>query len=83
MTSGKLNEHLVEIDREATELYTGMTLHQAILAERIRIAKRLLHSTGLSVGAIAEECGFTDRSQFCTAFRKQKGMTPTEYKKRK
>ena len=80
--SAAFSYHSIYLNRIFKE-HTGMTLHQAILAERIRIAKRLLRSTNLSVCAIAEECGFTDRSQFCTAFRKQMGLTPTEYKKHK
>ena len=62
---------------------TGITIHQAVMAERMRIAKRLLRHTKLSVHEIASEAGFADRSQFCTAFRKQTGRTPTEYRNRK
>jgi len=62
---------------------TGITIHQAVLAERMRIAKRLLRHTKLSIHEIASEVGFADRSQFCTAFRKQIGRTPTEYRNRK
>lgn len=80
--SATFSYHAIYLNR-LFKKHTGMTLHQAILAERIRIAKRLLRSTNLSVYAIAEECGFTDRSQFCTAFRKKTGLTPTEYKNQK
>ena len=59
---------------------TGITLHQAVLRRRIHIAKRLLKSTSLSIGAIANEVGFQSRSQFCTAFKKITGTTPLEYK---
>ena len=61
--------------------YTGMTLHQAFLAEKLKIAKRLLRETELSVVAVAEAAGFSDRSQFCTAFRKHTGRTPSEYRR--
>ena len=59
---------------------TGTTIHQAVIQEKIRIAKRLLKETDLSVAAVANEVGFPDRAQFCTAFRKHTGYTPTEYK---
>ena len=62
---------------------TGMTLHQAVMAEKIRIAKRLLRITALSVSEVSVEAGFSDRSQFCTAFRKYTGYTPTGYRKKK
>ena len=63
--------------------HTSMTLHQAVLLEKTRIAKRLLRITDLSVSSIALEAGFADRSQFCTLFRKQTGYTPTAYRKKK
>ena len=62
---------------------TGRTIHQALIAERIRVASSLLRGTELSVEEIASEVGFSNRSQFCTAFKKQTEVTPTEYRKRK
>ena len=62
---------------------TGMTLHKAILRERIRVACSLLQSTDLSVQRISSEVGFSDRSQFCTAFKKHTSYTPTDYRKKK
>ena len=60
---------------------TGTTIHQAVIHEKIRVAKRLLKETDLSIGSIAAEVGFPDRAQFCTTFRKHTGRTPMEYKK--
>ena len=37
----------------------------------------------LAVKDVAEESGFSDRSQFCTAFKKHTGFTPLEYRRRK
>ncbi len=59
---------------------TGTTIHQAVINEKIRIAKRLFKETDLSVGLVANEVGFHDRAQFCTVFRKHTGYTPTDYK---
>ncbi|MBO5203227.1 MAG: helix-turn-helix transcriptional regulator [Clostridia bacterium] len=59
---------------------TGITLHQAVILERLRIAKHLLRSTSLSINAIAAEAGFSERAQFCTVFRKHEGLTPTQYR---
>ena len=62
---------------------TGVTIHQAVINERIRIAKHLLKETSLSVVSIATESGFPDRSQFCTVFKKHTGYTPSEYRRKK
>ncbi len=61
---------------------TGVTIHQAVINERMRIAKKLLEETTLSVNAIAEELGYSEHSQFCTAFKKHVGVTPLEYRKK-
>ncbi len=62
---------------------TGATIHQAVIKEKIRIAKRLLIETNLSIASVAREVGFEERSQFCTAFRKYTGYTPTEYRNKR
>lgn len=62
---------------------TGMTLHQGLLQGKIRVAKRLLRGTSLSVSAVAAECGFAERTQFCTLFKKHTGRTPSAYRKGK
>ncbi len=62
---------------------TGITIHQAVIQEKIRVAKTLLKSTSLSIHSIATESGFSDRSQFCSAFKKHTGYTPMEYRKKK
>lgn len=62
---------------------TGMTIHQAVLTEKMILAKQLLRETTLTVSSVACEVGFPDRSQFCTAFKKHTGYTPTEYRKKR
>ena len=61
---------------------TGVTIHQAVIKEKIRIAKRLLSETNLPISYVASEVGFEERSQFCTVFRKYTGFTPTEYRRK-
>ena len=43
-------------------------------------AKFLLKTSQMSVKEIAIRSGFSDESGFCTAFKKQEGMTPNEYR---
>lgn len=61
---------------------TGITIHQAVLQEKVRIAGHLLKETDLTVNGIAEEVGFSDRSQFITTFKKYIGDTPLKYRKK-
>lgn len=48
---------------------------------RIEQAVRLLQATELSVMEIAMECGFNDCSYFIRIFKKQRNMTPGQYRK--
>ena len=59
---------------------TGFSPHQYVLATRINNAKFLLHSTGDSVKSICFTVGFTSESSFCTAFKKETGLTPSDYR---
>ena len=61
--------------------HTGKTIHQTVIEEKIKVAKRMLKEGDLSINDVSNELGFLDRSQFCTTFKKQTGFTPLEYKK--
>lgn len=58
----------------------GITLHQYVIAYRIKYAMSLLHYTERAIADIADECGFTDASYFTKSFKSQFGMTPKEYR---
>ena len=60
---------------------TGITIHQAVIGERMKIAKNLLIETELSVKDIASEVGYADLARFCTAFKAAVGATPLQYRK--
>lgn len=62
---------------------TGITIHQAVIREKVRIAGNLLRETALSVRDIAFETGFSDSAQFCATFKKHTGLTPKEYRENK
>lgn len=59
---------------------TGMTPHKYLISTRMANAKFLLKTSQMSVKEIAIRSGFSDESGFCTAFKKQEGMTPKEYR---
>ena len=60
----------------------GITIHKALLRERLAFAKKTLKESEISVETIAIGCGFANRSQFCTTFKKETGLTPNEYRKK-
>ncbi|MBE6576827.1 MAG: AraC family transcriptional regulator [Ruminococcaceae bacterium] len=80
--SAQFGYHSFYLNRVFKE-HTGMTLHQAVIRERVTIAKRLLQNTDIAVEAISREAGFSDRIQFATTFRKYTGLTPSEYRNKK
>ncbi|MEM6910603.1 MAG: helix-turn-helix domain-containing protein [Verrucomicrobiota bacterium] len=57
-----------------------MTPKEYLLRVRVRNACRLLESTGKTVSEIALDCGFYDHSHFSRAFRKQAGVSPSQYR---
>ena len=59
---------------------TGFGFQEYLTGIRLREAKRLLEHTELSVGQIAERCGFSGGNYFGDAFRKLTGMSPSHYR---
>lgn len=69
-----------------TQLYQDFQqeLQRSIAKEisRLRIGevKRLLNETDYKTQQIAEECGFNEQSSLCRAFKRETGLTLSEYK---
>ena len=61
---------------------TGFGFWEYLTQTRLRAAEQLLRETRLSVGQVAEECGFCNGNHFGDSFRRWKGVSPTEYRKR-
>ncbi|MFL6335655.1 MAG: helix-turn-helix domain-containing protein [Pyrinomonadaceae bacterium] len=62
----------------------GQSFNDFVNSQRVEEAKRKLSdpaSGHYSLLAIAEEVGFNSKSAFNTAFKKQTGMTPSEFRK--
>jgi AraC-like DNA-binding protein len=59
----------------------GVSFSEFVLAERLAQAHRMLGDpqfAGWTIGAIADEVGFADRSHFNRAFRRRYGASPSE-----
>ena len=61
--------------------YTGKSIKKYIDNLRINQAKRLLSTSDLPINRIAQLCGFSNINCFPTAFKKQIGISPTEYRR--
>lgn len=58
---------------------TGMSVMRFLLSCRIAEAKKQLIETERPIGLIAEQCGFSDFSNFCRFFKRETGYTPSQY----
>ena len=61
---------------------TGMTPLEYVHTLRLEEAKQMLEATELAVEAIANEVGYEDAGFFSRLFRRQVGLTPSQYRKR-
>ncbi len=59
---------------------TGFSPHGYIITTRINNAKYLLKSTSDTIKDICFCTGFSTESSFCTTFKKETGVTPSEYR---
>lgn len=68
-----------------THLFTqhiGVPVAQFIEQRRMEIAKALLQSSSLPIGAVADAAGFSSQFYFAARFRVRVGMTPSEWRNR-
>jgi len=59
----------------------GITVFGYVRRARLEKAQRLLTTTEISISEIARTTGFLESCNFITAFRKEFGCTPREYRK--
>lgn len=60
---------------------TGFGFQEYLTQTRIRAAQELLRSSRLSVGEVAEACGFAGGNYFGDVFRRTVGVSPSQYRK--
>ena len=61
---------------------TGETFHGVLNRHRVDVACLHLESTNLTIEEISERVGFADAKSFCRVFKKTKGLTAGEYRKK-
>lgn len=61
---------------------TGFTLQEYLIQFRIKKAKQLLKETQLSVQYVSYSVGYNDPFTFSKVFKKQTGLSPTEWRKK-
>lgn len=62
---------------------TGESLHCYITQYRMNMIEERLHFSSCPIGQIAQELGFSDESHLSRQFKKSKGITPAEFRRRK
>lgn len=62
--------------------YLGQTPNEYLNSYRLEKGMQLLKSSRMSVTEIAQECGFSSASYFTELFTRQKGCSPTQYRRR-
>ncbi len=76
--AGYARHHFVRVFRDAY----GQTPGQYLSRRRIERAEDLLRTADLSVTEICTLVGFTSLGSFSSSFKKQTGLTPSEYRAR-
>ena len=59
---------------------TGMSFHEYANHRRIARATHLLQTTNETITNISLKCGFNNVTYFCRIFKKNTGLSPTEYR---
>ena len=72
VSQGYLNEQL----KKQTGKSAGVLIREAQMAE----IKRLLVNTELNVAEIAERMNYQDAAYFCRAFKRETGLSPSQYR---
>jgi len=60
---------------------TGFGFNEYLTQTRIKAAEKMLLETQLSVGEIAENCGFSAANYFGDVFKSFKGVSPSQFRK--
>lgn len=59
----------------------GISCMEDVIKHRLLLAGEILSSSALPVHKIAEQCGYSNTEHFSRQFKKQLGVSPSEYRK--
>ena len=62
--------------------HTDQTLQQYIISYKLRLAETRLQYSDMRLNEIAFELGFSDESHLTKTFKKYKGLSPSQYRKK-
>ncbi len=62
---------------------TGITFSACLTRKRVEEAQKMLDYTDFNLQNISDTLCFSSKSYFCKCFKRQTGMTPTQYRERK
>ena len=74
---------IVGISGTVFKTQTGVTFTDYLTGVRVNKARELLEGTNKSMKEICSEVGYSDPNYFSRIFKKNTGVTPTEYKEGK
>ena len=74
---GFSHAHLLRLFKAAY----GKTVKHYVIEKRLAFACELLENSNISVSSVALSCGFSDELHFMKSFKRQYGMTASEYRK--
>ncbi|MBQ4465731.1 MAG: substrate-binding domain-containing protein [Oscillospiraceae bacterium] len=66
--------------RRIYKQHFGVPFHSDLIHLRMSHAMKLLRQTDMNVKVIAEQCGYPNMYHFMTAFKKETGLTTTEFR---
>ena len=70
---------LSSFKRRFTSIY-GTSPNKYFISKRLEKAQTLLQTTGMNIGQVAFDCGFSDEGYFTKTFKKFYNSTPSEFK---
>ncbi|QJB32598.1 helix-turn-helix domain-containing protein [Chitinophaga oryzae] len=60
---------------------TGESIQQFMISYKLKLVQLRMENSGLTIGEIADELGFTDESHLSRLFRKYYGVSPATYRR--
>lgn len=57
----------------------GISPNKMVLKERVKYAKALMNTQATNIRSLCYEAGFSDPNYFARVFKKEEGVTPSEY----